>query len=73
MIQYDEEAQILFDLMAQIAQGQHDGHMTIFRFTGGWKVMFGTPCLTGAGRDEVATLQESPDLATVLRERIIFG
>ena len=60
-----------------LAKTKADGHLTILKFTGGWKVAFGTPELdVGAGREEVAmlpafkTLEEA--LQHLLEEQISF-
>jgi hypothetical protein len=39
------------------AQRRHDGHLTLMRFTTGWKVMLGTPDMTPEGREEVQRLR----------------
>ncbi len=42
------------DQFIKAADERHDGHLTIFRWTTGWKAMLGTPDLdTGDGRWEV--------------------
>ena len=47
----------LFALAEGVVTMKNDGHLTIMRFTTGWKVMAGTPNLdTGNGRAEVANL-----------------
>ena len=43
----------LVTIAEQVAQGKHDGHLTLMRFTSGWKVMFGTPELSCASLEEV--------------------
>jgi len=49
--------------LERMATDHEDGHLTIFRFTTGWKVMLGTPDLdTGYGRDEVSYLDAYPTL-----------
>jgi hypothetical protein len=57
-------------LLAQaelLARRDNDGHLTIFRFTTEWKVMFGTPELdTGEGRDQVINLEGYPSLREAL-------
>ena len=59
----------LDDLIA-VAEGiackERDGHLTMMRFTSGWKVMFGTPNLDIGGRDEVRQLVISPTLEAAL-------
>ena len=43
-------------------------HLTILRFTTGWKVAWGTPDLdTGQGRDQVGSLPSFPTLEGALK------
>lgn len=70
----------LAELMAAattLAKQKADGHLTILKFTSGWKVAFSTPDLdVGAGREQVAmlptfkTLEEA--LQHLLEEQISF-
>lgn len=60
-----------------LAKTKADGHLTILKFTSGWKVAFSTPDLdVGAGREQVAmlpafkTLEEA--LQHLLEEQISF-
>jgi hypothetical protein len=39
--------------MVRIADKYFDGHLTILKFSSGWKVIFGTIPLTPEGREEV--------------------
>ncbi len=42
----------------EVADRDHDGHITFLKFTTGWKVSFGTPDLdTGYGRKEIRDLK----------------
>lgn len=51
------EIQFLLNQAIFTARNQHDGHLTIMRFSTGWKVCFGTPDLdTGNGRELVLML-----------------
>jgi hypothetical protein len=57
------------ELLAQadlIARLRYDGHLSMLRFTMGWKVMFGTPDLDGEGRDEVDELPSYASLHEAL-------
>lgn len=60
------------DLETLIALAEHraveyDGHITILRFTTGWKVMYGTPNLdTGEGRNEIGALKSHHTLKAAL-------
>ncbi len=71
----------LAELMAAattLAEQKADGHLTILKFTTGWKVALSTPNLDtgGTGREEVAmlpafkTLEEA--LEYLLQEQISF-
>lgn len=43
--------------LTRLANKQDDGHLTIFKFTTGWKAMTGTPDLDSSyGREEVGRL-----------------
>ena len=46
----------LLAVAERIAVARADGHLTIMRFTTGWKCMLGTPSLDGDGRSEVSAL-----------------
>jgi len=46
----------LMSLAEQIAVDRSDGHLTLMRFTTGWKWVLGTPNLDGEGRSEVSAL-----------------
>lgn len=46
----------LMALAERIAVERNDGHLTLMRFTTGWKCMHGTPNLDGDGRTEVSAL-----------------
>lgn len=39
--------QTLLDKVIEIANDRYDGHVTIMKFTTGWKVVFGTPDFHG--------------------------
>lgn len=61
----------LLKLLEIAAVLDHEGHLTIMRFTAGWKVMLGTPDLrTGDAETEISrlegftTLNEAVDLFT---------
>ena len=43
----------LLELLAETAKRHADGHVTILRFTTGWKVVFGTPDLSPYGREQI--------------------
>lgn len=45
----------------EYAKLNYQGHLTIFRFTNGWKISYGTPNLD-RNNDKVGNLQEFCDL-----------
>lgn len=54
-----------------IANKNHDGHLTIMKFTTGWKTMFGTPNLdSGRGREEVRSIPMSKNISESLLKAI---
>lgn len=62
------EIQFLLNQAIFTARNQHDGHLTILRFSTGWKVCFGTPDLdTGNGREQVLTLPGFETLEAALQ------
>lgn len=73
MSELSESTKELFDLAEEIAVAKHDGHITIMRFTTGWKVMFYTPDMTQDGRNEVLHIAGAEDLGTAIRNAIVFG
>jgi hypothetical protein len=53
----------------ELAREQYDGHLTMLRFTGGWKVMLGTPDLrSGDGSGEVSRLRSFGSLEEALSD-----
>ena len=61
----------LLTLAENLACEKADGHLTILRFTTGWKVAIGTPSLFGTeGRDEVEKLKSHKTLAEALANLI---
>lgn len=60
------EAALLQDVQ-KIADDEHDGHLTILKFTTCWKACFGTPDLdTGEGRAQIDKLPRFPTLGAAL-------
>ncbi len=47
----------LMELVIKKANHHHDGHVMLIKFTGGWKVVFGTPDL----KTDVPILQSIDD------------
>jgi hypothetical protein len=56
----------LLEFAETLADDQTDGHLTLMRFTTGWKVVVGTPSLGAEGRDEVSNLKQYPSLGEAL-------
>lgn len=52
--------------LVQIVTDSYDGHLTILRFTGGWKVTLGTPQMTRESYEEVAKLPQFQSLENAL-------
>jgi len=64
----DEELLDLLRRCEERAREGADGHLTIYRFTSGWKITLGTPQLYPKDHDEVANLRSSPTLAGALAD-----
>ena len=59
----------LLQEVERLSKQHHDGHLTIMRFTTGWKAMFGTPVLDlYPGRPEVGQLTAHETLEGALAE-----
>jgi hypothetical protein len=62
----DEELSFLLEAIGKIADQDFSGHLTIMKFTSGWKAMFGTPSLSILGRTELEPLQRGNTLKDCL-------
>jgi hypothetical protein len=63
----DFDLETLVGLAERLAVEEADGHLSIMRFTSGWKVVLQTPDLdTGGGREEVANIQSFGTLKEAL-------
>ena len=63
----------LAQLAEEIVRRRAGGHLTLLRFSSGWKVAVGTPDLDSwAGRHEVAALPTYPTLEAAL-EALVIG
>lgn len=61
-------------ILAEMKARNHDGHLTIMRFTTGWKAMLGTPDLdTSKGREQISTLKGYESLEDALFYLIVEG
>lgn len=54
-----------FDALVARAITEHDGHLTIFRFTTEWKVMMGTPSSSGGPKEYYKRLNDLPGFETL--------
>ena len=59
--------------MKAIAKKTSDGHLTIMRFTTGWKVIFSTPDLTEESREQIWNLKTHRDIRDAMKEAILGG
>lgn len=58
----------LVDAAESMARERADGHLTLLRFTSGWKAALSTPDLdTGAGREQIWVLPSFPRLKLALQ------
>lgn len=48
------------------ANKNYDGHLTMMKFTTGWKICFGTPVMDASGREEVYVLPQYDSLDDAL-------
>jgi len=57
----DLNLDILLALAERRAVAETDGHLTLLRFTTGWKFLLGIPNLdSGKGREEISVLKSYP-------------
>jgi hypothetical protein len=62
----------LFNLLEEIAEKEADGHITIMKFTTGWKAAFATPDLdAGEGRKQIEKLKKYETLEKAIKDLII--
>lgn len=58
--------------MEEIAKEEADGHITIMKFTTGWKTAFATPDIdAGRGREQINKLKNHDTLEEVIKELLI--
>jgi hypothetical protein len=63
----DMDHETLLTLAERLAAERHDGHLTLLRFTTGWKACLGTPDLEGGGGgDQVRRLRAFPTIKEAL-------
>ena len=64
----------LLKLVTIEAKRLHDDHVTVFAFTTGYQVAFGTPALDhGNGRSQLAALPSAPTLKEALVTALVEG
>jgi len=62
----------LIQTVEEMAKNEADGHVSMLKFTTGWKVFFGSPNLDiGKEREYVANLQSFESLEQALEDLII--
>ena len=62
----------LIQIVEELAKNEADGHVSMLKFTTGWKVFFGTPNLDiGEEREQVAKLQAFETFSQALEHLII--
>jgi hypothetical protein len=62
----------LFDILEEIAKKESDGHITVMRFTTGWKVAFSTPDLhSGHGYEQMSKLKQYDTLEEAIKDLLI--
>jgi hypothetical protein len=62
----DQDLLFLLQKVEKIADHDFDGPLTIMKFTGGWKAMFGTPSFSILGRTQIEPLQRCKHLEDCL-------
>jgi hypothetical protein len=66
-----ENLNSLLQMLILQAERTHDGHLTIMRFTTGWKVVCGTPSLDQDGWSQLQALPNRADLAQSIRAALV--
>lgn len=70
----DLNLETLIGLAEMLATEEADGHITLMRFTTGWKVFLQTPDLdAGTGREEVANVKMHSTLKDALIDLLLHG
>ncbi len=62
----DKDLLFLLERVEKIANQGFDGHLTIMKFTNGWKAMFETPSFSIQGRTEIEPLRRCDTLKDCL-------
>ena len=66
------ELNTLFDILEEMAKKEADGHITIMKFTTGWKVAFSTPDLfSGNGNEQISKLKNYDTLKEAIKDLLI--
>lgn len=67
----DKKLDVLINLAESIANEKTDGHVSMLKFTTGWKVFLGTPNLDiGEEREKIAALKSFSTLENALEDFI---
>lgn len=62
----------LINILEEIAEKETDGHITIMKFTTGWKAAFATPDLdSGRCREQIEKLKNHDTLEEAIKDLII--
>lgn len=62
----------LFDILEEMTKKEADGHITIMKFTTGWKVAFSTPDLiSGNGYEQIHKLKQYDTLEEAIKDLLI--
>ena len=62
----------MFNILEEIAKKETDGHITIMKFTTGWKAAFATPDLdAGRGKEQIDKLKNHDTLEEAIKDLLI--
>jgi hypothetical protein len=64
----NQKLEALVGLLEKIAADKHDGHVTLFKFSTGWKVFEGTPTLLWPDCAVLAQMEPHESLSEALAE-----
>lgn len=62
----------LFKILEEMAKKEANGHITIMKFTTGWKVAFSTPDLdSDRGREQISKFKKHATLEEAIKDLLI--